>query len=84
MEDVTRDIQCTYTVKCRVLTFCGWAGSNGHGECEESYTMYIHCNGMYMKLEYENRVLTICGCVGRGAMEDVRRDIKCTCTVECT
>ena len=35
----------------------------------------------------ENRVLTTCGCAGsdgQGVMGDVRRDIQCTCTVECT
>ena len=49
--------------------------------CEERYTMY-----MYNRM-YENRVLTVCGCAGsdgQGVMGDVRRDIQCTCTIECT
>ena len=40
-----------------------------------------------MYIVHENKVLTSCGCAGsdgQGVMEDVRRDIQCTCTVEYT
>ena len=40
--------------------------------------MYIeeeHC----IHVQYENRVLTFCGCAGRN-VKGVRRGIQCTCT----
>ena len=43
---------------------------------------------MYSRMHvHKNRVLTGCGCAGsdgQGVMKDVRRDIQCTCTVDCT
>ena len=42
-----------------------------HDRCEEKYKVYTY-GKMYMKIEYLPTVI-----------KDVRRDIQCTCTVEC-